>query len=95
LDREALFFHYPHYYHAPPTTPCSAVRAWPWKLIEYFEDGRAELYNLRDDPGEAQDLAGRFPDQTTALRRRLAGWRQSVDAALPRPNPDFDPVASR
>jgi len=43
LEREALYFHYPHYYHAPPTAPVSAVRAREWKLIEHFTDGRIEL----------------------------------------------------
>src|SRR5262249_39653594 len=48
LPREALYFHYPHYYET--TTPVGAVRARDWKLLEYFEDNRVELFNLRDDP---------------------------------------------
>jgi arylsulfatase A-like enzyme len=90
LEREALFFHYPHYYHAPPSTPASAVRAWPWKLVEYFETGRAELFNLQEDPGEERDLAAAHPEIAARLRGRLAAWRTSVGAALPRPNPDYD-----
>ncbi len=52
LDRDALYWHFPHYY--PTTTPVSAVRAGDWKLIEYFEGDRVELYNLRDDLSETK-----------------------------------------
>lgn len=87
LERDALFFHYPHYYET--TTPVSGVRMRDWKLLEYLEDGRLELYNLRDDPTERTDLAARMPDRADALARRLHEWRTAVDAAMPTPNPDF------
>lgn len=83
LDRAALFFHYPHYY--PTTTPVSAVRAGDWKLLEYYEDSRLELFNLADDPGEANDLAKREPERAQALRKRLREWLTQVDAQLPLP----------
>lgn len=89
LPRNALFFHYPHYYHAPPSTPASAVRAGPWKLVEYFEDERIELYDLSTDPGEQSDLSNQMPDRAAALRRQLHAWRKSVNAALPERNPAF------
>lgn len=89
LSRDALFFHYPHYYHAPPSTPSSAVKAGRWKLMEFYEDNHLELFDLEADPGERNNLAGRMPEKAAALRRRLQDWRQSVDAALPRPNPAF------
>lgn len=85
LDREALFFHYPHYY--PTTTPVSAVRAGDWKLLEYFEDDHVELYNLRADPGERDDLAQREPAHAARLREKLHAWRRSVGAQLPVSNP--------
>jgi uncharacterized sulfatase len=91
LDRDALFFHFPHYYHAPPTTPVSAMRAGDWKLLEYFEDGHLELYNLRDDPGEQTQVAERLPTKAAELRQRLETWRRSVQAALPQPNPAYQP----
>jgi arylsulfatase A len=87
LPRDALFFHYPHYYHT--TTPVSAIRSRDWKLLEYFEDGHVELYNLKDDPGEQHDLAKENPDKVNALRQQLHAWRDSVNAALPSTNPDF------
>ena len=87
LSRDALFFHYPHYYHT--TTPVSAIRARDWKLLEYFEDNHVELYNLRDDLSEQHDLASQMPDKAKELRERLHAWRESVGAALPKTNPDF------
>ena len=87
LDRDALFFHYPHYYGT--TTPVSAVRAGDWKLLEYFEDNRVELYNLNDDLSESEDLAEQWPDKADELRHRLHDWRTDVGAALPTSNPDF------
>src|SRR5207237_72259 len=47
LGRDALYFHFPHYY--VTTAPVSAIRAGDWKLLEYLEDNRLELYNLHDD----------------------------------------------
>ncbi|MBX7206670.1 MAG: sulfatase [Verrucomicrobiaceae bacterium] len=87
LKREALFFHYPHYY--ATTTPVSAVRAGDWKLLEFFEDNHLELYNLLEDLSEQHDLAATMPDKAKELRDKLHVWRESVGAALPTPNPDF------
>jgi arylsulfatase A len=89
VGREALYFHYPHYYHAPKTSPASAVQVWPWKLVEHLEDGRVELFDLGKDPGEAKDLADVEPARVAELRKRLAGWRAEVGAAMPTANPAF------
>jgi arylsulfatase A-like enzyme len=89
LVRDALYFHYPHYYHT--TTPVSAIRTRDWKLLEYFEDNHIELYNLHDDPSEQHDLAAQKPDEAASLLKKLHAWRDSVGANLPRPNPNFVP----
>jgi arylsulfatase A-like enzyme len=82
LDRGPLFWHYPHYGNQGGS-PSGAVRDGDWKLIEWYEDGRLELYNLRDDTGEEHDLAPRDPARAEALRARLAAWRKSVGAVMP------------
>jgi arylsulfatase A-like enzyme len=87
LGREDLYFHYPHY--DPTTTPVSAMRSGPWKLIEFLEDHRVELYDLAKDLGEKDDLAARMPQKAAELRRRLHAWRESVGAQMPKPNPDY------
>lgn len=83
LGREALCFHYPHYY--PATSPVSAVRAGDWKLLEYFEGGRVELYQLHDDPSEQRNLASAEPGRAAELHRRLQRWREEVGARRPTP----------
>ena len=87
LERDTLYFHYPHYYGT--TTPVSAIREGDWKLLEYFEDGRLELYNLGNDLGETEDLSLSRRSLANRLREKLDVWRKSVDAQLPEPNPDF------
>lgn len=89
LDREALYFHYPHYY--ATTTPAGAIRAGDWKLLEYFEDQHVELYNLKDDLSESHNLAANQPEKVDRLRSKLKDWRQSVGARLPTDNPGFKP----
>lgn len=81
LSREALFFHFPHYY--PTTSPVSAVRAGDWKLLEYYEGNRAELYHLAADPSEQRDLAGTESARLAALRSQLHQWREAVGARPP------------
>lgn len=92
LRREAIYWHYPHY-HAGGATPYSAIREGDWKLIEFFEDDRVELFNLRDDLAEQAELAGRELEKARALRQKLHAWRQQVGAQMPTPNPDYDPSA--
>jgi arylsulfatase A len=89
LGREAIYWHYPHYHH---TTPAGAIRAGRYKLIEFFEDARLELYDLETDIGERHDLSASHPDRAIELRRNLAEWRTKVGAKLPTPNPDHDPA---
>jgi arylsulfatase A-like enzyme len=85
--RGPMCFHYPHYY--PTTTPASAIRVGNWKLIEYFEGQRLELYDLASDPGETRDLAAGRPEMARDLAHRLKAWREEVGARLPVVNPDF------
>jgi arylsulfatase A-like enzyme len=94
IDRDYLFWHYPHY-HSGGATPYSAVRAGNWRLVEFFEDGRRELYNLRDDLSETMDLAMVNPEKAEELTRALHAWRKSVDAQLPTPNPKYDPAREK
>jgi arylsulfatase A-like enzyme len=87
LDRKTLFFHYPHYY--PTAAPVSSLRARDWKLLEYHEDSRVELYNLKDDLGETQNLVDAKPDTAKELLQRLHDWRNAVNARMPTLNPEF------
>jgi arylsulfatase A-like enzyme len=88
LDRAAIFWHYPHYGNQGGT-PGSAVRAGDYKLIEFFEDGRLELYHLRNDLCEAHNLVAAEPDVAQRLHALLTTWRASVEAQIPAPNPAY------
>jgi len=83
-----LFWHYPHYGNQGGA-PCGAIRDGDWKLIEWFEDGSLELFNIQNDPGERNNLASDKPDLAKKLHAKLRAWRQSVKAVMPTPNPEF------
>ncbi len=99
LERDAIYWHYPHYHHS---RPAGAIRQGYWKLIEFYEDGfywklieedgRLELYNLKRDIAEKNNLASKMPQKATELQQKLAAWRESVGAKMPTPNPDYDPA---
>ncbi len=88
-ERGALFWHYPHYGNQGGT-PGSSIRAGDYKLIEFFEDGRLELYNLRTDLGEEENLVAQEPEIAQRLQQQLLAWREAVAARIPQPNPDRD-----
>ncbi len=74
-------------------TPANAIRKGDWKLIEFFEDGHVELYNLAEDIGESKDLSGIRRDKAEELLDELRRWRKAVHAPVPmEKNPDFNPV---
>lgn len=89
LDRDAIFWHYPHYGNQGGT-PGASVRKEDYKLIRFFEGDRLELYNLREDPGETRNLADEKPDLAHELNNLLTAWQQSVEAKIPEPNPDWE-----
>jgi arylsulfatase A-like enzyme len=86
-EREALFWHFPGYLGAKAkqwrTLPVGVIREGDWKLMEFFEDGRLELYNLEDDIGEKHNLADREADRAKVLCARLHEWRRRIDAKMP------------
>jgi len=94
LPERALYWHYPHYQHYQQggATPYSAIRRGDHRLIEYLDDSRVELYNLRDDIGEETDIAGAEPELVKTLREDLHAWRKSVGAQMPTKNPKYDPT---
>ncbi len=86
LDRDAIYWHYPHFANQGGR-PSGAVRSGSWKLIENYEDGSLELYNLDNDIGETRNLLSSEPQRVQALHKKLVEWRKSVDATMPPPNP--------
>jgi arylsulfatase A len=87
--RNALYWHYPHYSNQGGP-PAGAIRRGDWKLIEFYEDGRLELFNLRDDISERRNLVAKKPGIAGDLHARLKTWRADVNASMPKPNPAYD-----
>lgn len=88
LNRDALYWHLPHYHHS---TPASAIRQGNWKLIEFYETGASELYDLGRDLAEQHNLAASQPDRVDAMKTALQQWRKRSGARQPETNPNYDP----
>jgi arylsulfatase A-like enzyme len=89
-----LFWHFPNYTNQGGR-PAGAIREGDWKLVEQFEDGTVELFNLAHDVSEANNLAATEPARVDDLRQKLQAWRASVGARMPTPNPEFDAALHR
>jgi len=89
IERDALFWHYPHYNRHPQSAPVSIVRKGPWKLIAFLESGNLELYHLAKDLGEAKDLALIEQDRAQVLKKLLDDWKSQVGADPMLPNARF------
>ncbi|MEZ4707456.1 MAG: sulfatase [Caldilineaceae bacterium] len=85
FERGPIFWHYPHYGNQGGT-PGSSVRLGDYKLIEFFEDGRLELYNLRKDVSEERNLIDAEPEMAVRLHALLQEWRAAVEAQIPQSN---------
>ena len=94
LPARTLYWHFPNYTNQGGR-PAGAIREGDWKLIEHFEDGSVELFNLAQDSGETKNLASAEPARADELRRKLQAWRASVGARMPTPNPEFDAALHR
>ncbi len=88
LNREAIYWHYPHY-HGSTWKPGAAIRARDWKLVEFYHEGKVELYNLKDDIGEMNDLSKSHPEKAKELLTMLRKWQKDTNAQMPKPNPNY------
>lgn len=86
LARKAIYWHFPHYRHNPG--PYSIIREGAWKLIKFYE-GPMELFNLKKDLGEENNLAVKMPEKVNELDRKLMSHLKSIGAKIPKPNPAF------
>ena len=90
LEREELFWHYPHY-HGSAWKPGSALRKGNWKLVVHYENKTTELFNLLEDPGETTDISEKYPGIVVELKKTLDKKLTETNAKFPEPNPDYDP----
>lgn len=85
FNRNALYWHYPHY-HGSMNRPSAAIRIGEYKLIQWFEDGALELYNLTQDIGEQYNLVEQMPEKTLELKKELERWQNDIKALIPTNN---------
>lgn len=83
FSRGPVYWHYPHYSNQGGK-PSAAIRSGPYKLIEFYEDNRVELYNLDDDISEEHDLSANMPEKAKELLARLHNWQEETGARMPR-----------
>lgn len=95
LNRSLMFWHYPHYHPGSPEGPYGVIRQNEWKLIEFYEDGIIELYNLGQDLAEQHDLSNQYPEKVSQMLGELGKWMNQVNAAMPKMNFDFTPGKAR
>ncbi|MEQ1858487.1 MAG: sulfatase [Chthoniobacteraceae bacterium] len=97
LKRDAIYQHMPGYLGAGEdtwrTAPVGLIEAGDWKLMEFFEDRRLELYNLREDIGEKTNLAEKMPDKVKELHAKMVAWREAIKAPMPTPNTEVKSAA--
>lgn len=83
IERDAIFFHYPHFAFHKANRPGAAVRSGGYKLIRWFDDDTVELYDLTNDLGETKNLAEQFPEICKQMNLKLSQWLQETDASIP------------
>lgn len=88
-NSRAIYWHFPHYSNHGMQSPGGAIVYGDYKLLEYYENNSVQLFNLKEDIGEQNDLSSTHPEKTAELRTMLHNWRESVSARMMEPNPDY------
>lgn len=84
-ERGPIYWHFPHYSNHGYQSPNGAIRSGQYKLLEYYENGTIQLFDLENDIGEHNDLAESQPQIAQKLLKMLHDWRDEVDAKMPYP----------
>ena len=92
FERGPVFWHFPHYSNHGMQSPAAAIRDGDFKLIEYFENGSVQLFNLAEDIGEKQNLAESNKAKADELLKKLHDWQASVGAKMMEDNQEYDPT---
>ena len=93
IEREAIYWHFPHYSNHGNQSPGGVIRSGDYKLLEYYENNTIQLFNLAKDIGEQNDLSATEPERAEKLRLLLDNWRRNVNAKMMLPNSEYDESA--
>jgi len=94
FPQRSFFWHFPHY-NNQGGRPSGAMREGPWIMVEFYDEEKAELYNLAADISEQRDLDAEQPERVKQMRAALDAWRKANNAQSNRPNPNYDPAQYR
>ncbi|MEO1616570.1 MAG: sulfatase-like hydrolase/transferase [Planctomycetota bacterium] len=83
LGRESLYFHYPNYAFHKQNRLGSAIRSGDYKLIKYYDDNSVELYDLKNDIGESQNIASERAELSDKMLSELETWLLDTRASRP------------
>ncbi len=86
LKRQGLFIHYPHYHHINSMGPAGSLRMDDYKLIVHYETGKLELYNLKNDMGERQNLADQMPEKVKIMKAKFEQMLSETNSLMPSEN---------
>ena len=89
--KRAFYWNYPHYTGKPDGKPSNAIVEGDWKLIHFIEDDSKELYNLKTDIAEENNLIEKYPKKAEELYHNLDNWLKEVKAKIPDKNPNYNP----
>ena len=92
IGREAIFWHFPHYSNHGMQSPGGAVRCGDYKLLEYYENSTVQLFNLKNDIEEENDLSSQEQEKVKELLEILHNWQKASSAKLMKPNPVYSTI---
>lgn len=88
FERGPIYFHFPHF-SGQGGRPAGAIRDGNWKLVEMYETGETELFNLKEDISESKNLKSSHPEKSNELYKKLKNWQVEIDAKMPTKKPGF------
>lgn len=95
IAERPVFWHFPHYSNHAMITPGGAVRMGDYKLIEYYENGTVQLFDVVNDERETNDISAEHPEIVSRLHKMLNDWRVSVGAQMPKRNLAYDEIIDK
>ena len=95
INRGPIYWHFPHYSNHGMQSPGGAIRDGDYKLLEYFENGTLQLYNLKNDLGEQLDLSKIEIKKTMELKKKLDKWRTKIGAKMMTKNEEYNPNSNK
>jgi arylsulfatase A len=83
FKNRALYWHYPNFAFHRDNRLGSAIREGDHKLLHFYDTDSIELYNLKKDISEKNDLSEKMPQLAQKLKGKLSSWLKESGALMP------------